>query len=1182
MRIDELQLIAYGPFTGTVLDLSGGCQGFHIIYGPNEAGKSSALRGLRDLLYGIPARSADNFVHPHSKMRIGATLRNGNGNDNGNGDRLSFIRRKGRNHTIRETDDKSVVEESRLRRFLSGVDGDLFATMFGIGYEDLVRGGQEIIKGGGDLGQLVFSAGSGIVNLLEIQKELQTEADRFFKPAGQKPVINEALRQLKQNRADLKASQLKGQDWFDHDKTLQEARSQKHKVQEKLNLLSKNLSRLQRIKQALPVIAERRELDNDYREYAEAVILPAQFSEQRRQLLLKAHTAENQKQQYLNNIDSYRKAIDDLSIRQSLLDNGEVVETIHQELGSRNKDLKDRGKLEANKSALLSEAGEIFKNLGYHQSLVEAEKLRIPKPEELKIQKLGVEYEKTITRIESAREKLPEIDQAMEQIRQDLNALTEPFCIYALQAALGQAQEYGPQEKLVHTGQVELESALKTIQLGQKKLGLKDLTLEELESLPAPEIDVIGDYQQRFDKNLRRTEDIRKAIGKSKDALLVNRKQMETSRLQQDVPTEEDLLSARALRNEGWKLIVQTLNKETVNQGLVDNYIAGTPDAVTLADAFEANLNHTDLISDRLRREADQVAQKAILLAEQKNHELQLLQLEKDLSDAQSDNHRLTQDWESLCQEAGVRQKWPKQMGQWVRDFDNLVEKAGEYRIREAKINALAGQIEAHRIKLIQCLNTIENGSGEIGSGNERDGLTVLIKKAQSIISAEQERQRRREQLLRDQSKLQNQMKTAQSKLASSEKDLELWRLQWQQAVNKIGLGADTTPDQANAVMAELKSLFEKLKQAQILKKRIVRIDHDMSLFDEKVSTLVDVVAPDLANHPAAGAASELYHRLKHARDAWTKKETLEKQLSQEQKRLGKVSQNAVDLQARLTQMCKDAGCETPEQLPDVEQRSSMRCEIESRLESTGEQLRRLSGGAAIEAFIQQALEVDPDGILAQIRQLEESIEELNTKKSHLDQTIGSERTELEKMDGSAKAAVLAEQGQIIMGGIENSVEQYARFKIASRVLNMAIERYRDKSQGPVMKRASVLFHEITCGQFEGVRAEYDNKGLPVIVGIRKCGDLVHVQAMSDGTADQLFLALRIAALELYLDKNEPMPFIVDDILIKFDNERSGATLRTLAALSQKTQLIFFTHHHHLVKLAQKHIDSSMLFQYQL
>lgn len=74
---------------------------------------------------------------------------------------------------------------------------------------------------------------------------------------------------------------------------------------------------------------------------------------------------------------------------------------------------------------------------------------------------------------------------------------------------------------------------------------------------------------------------------------------------------------------------------------------------------------------------------------------------------------------------------------------------------------------------------------------------------------------------------------------------------------------------------------------------------------------------------------------------------------------------------------------------------------------------------------------------------------------------------------------------------------------------------------------------------------------------------------MSDGTRDQLFLALRRASLERFLDASEPLPFIVDDILFQFDDHRAEATLRVLAQLSAKTQVIFFTHHRRLVEIAQ-------------
>jgi uncharacterized protein YhaN len=212
------------------------------------------------------------------------------------------------------------------------------------------------------------------------------------------------------------------------------------------------------------------------------------------------------------------------------------------------------------------------------------------------------------------------------------------------------------------------------------------------------------------------------------------------------------------------------------------------------------------------------------------------------------------------------------------------------------------------------------------------------------------------------------------------------------------------------------------------------------------------------------------------------------------------------------------------------------------------------------------------------MEQLAGDITALEHERSDLDQTIGTEKAELKRMDGRAEAAEYAEDAEQLLADLESDVAQYARSKIASVILARTIERYREKHQGPLIKRASDLFAQITRNAFHSVRAEYDDKGQPVLVGIRAAGDEpVAVDGMSDGTADQLYLALRLASLEHYLDSSEPLPFVVDDILLRFDDERAVATLKILAALSEKTQVIFFTHHHHLVELAKATIDDSMM-----
>ena len=90
MKIAALELRAYGLFTDVPLDLSAGDFGLHVIFGPNEAGKSSALRALDAVLFGIEGQTKDDFLHEYSTLRLAVTL------VNGGGDTLAVVRRKAR------------------------------------------------------------------------------------------------------------------------------------------------------------------------------------------------------------------------------------------------------------------------------------------------------------------------------------------------------------------------------------------------------------------------------------------------------------------------------------------------------------------------------------------------------------------------------------------------------------------------------------------------------------------------------------------------------------------------------------------------------------------------------------------------------------------------------------------------------------------------------------------------------------------------------------------------------------------------------------------------------------------------------------------------------------------------------------------------------------------------------
>ena len=178
MRIRRLDLKAFGPFSDRQLDFSTECPGLHIVYGPNEAGKSSCLRALKALFFGIPTRTGDSFLH---------SLRPAHGGRLPSWGRWPRARpftvaRKRRPICSIGTMTPSTLRFSR--HILQGVEPELFESLYGIDHEALVRGGQEILNQKGDVGQAIFAAGAGLTSLKGVLDELEKEGDELFQASG--------------------------------------------------------------------------------------------------------------------------------------------------------------------------------------------------------------------------------------------------------------------------------------------------------------------------------------------------------------------------------------------------------------------------------------------------------------------------------------------------------------------------------------------------------------------------------------------------------------------------------------------------------------------------------------------------------------------------------------------------------------------------------------------------------------------------------------------------------------------------------------------------------------------------------------------------------------------------------------------------------------------------------------
>ncbi|MCW5835474.1 MAG: hypothetical protein KIS78_23935 [Labilithrix sp.] len=213
---------------------------------------------------------------------------------------------------------------------------------------------------------------------------------------------------------------------------------------------------------------------------------------------------------------------------------------------------------------------------------------------------------------------------------------------------------------------------------------------------------------------------------------------------------------------------------------------------------------------------------------------------------------------------------------------------------------------------------------------------------------------------------------------------------------------------------------------------------------------------------------------------------------------------------------------------------------------------------------------------------LTERIDEVDADVTRLTERIGGLRKGLEEMRGESHAAEAAAAAQQKLARVREAAERWCRVKLAAALLSREIERYREENQGPLLTSSSALFARLTLGAFSGVKAGFDDKDRPCLRCVRADGREVDVPGLSDGTRDQLYLSLRLASLLRRAEVAEPMPLVLDDVLIQLDDQRASAALGVLAEVSRKMQVLFFTHHARLVDLARASVPAGELCVHEL
>ena len=1170
MRLNSLKLLAFGPFSDTVIDLSHGDPGLHLIYGPNEAGKSSALRGLLQLLFGIPPQTPDDFIHSYPNLRIGAELQDDDGRV------LSVVRRKAKTNTLRGEDDVTIVDEEELRALLRGEDKNTYRTRFGIDLDELQQGSHSILRGEGRIGEMLFAAGSGLSDVRRVLDALQSEAESLYKTTGKNPPLNSLLGELSRTRAELSSIQLSSSEWAEHDQALHKAKERKQALDDAYAAKRQEQVRLERIQRGHPLLARRKELARSLEAYVMAPALPVDFAERWRELISDMKVAGQEERSAGREREAVRKELAGIELPDALLDQADTVEALHQEQGSIAKAGADRDKLAGELRQAERDRKRILEDLpGLQQD--QGHEVRAPdRARQGLIQELAARYERLDTQLEAAHRELAETGPAIEAVERELGDLGDLPDVGGLSAALARLSRAGDLSRRLREERRTLALEEEKLAARLNRLGRYQGDLEQAARSTLPEEQTIDIFENRFKRHEQQQAEIEADLRRAENELASVEEGL-AALDGADGPEEEDLFKAREERDRGWALVRRTWNLKLPPDGAVLDFVSKHGGAGSLADAFEHSLKQTDSLSDRLRQSAVRRAELNRLVTSRKHISERVARLEARVAEVRKTVRVLEKEWEEVWSGSGVSPGAPVEMRLWLHQFNGLMERAeglGELRLRVEELKEMV----ADHSRALQA--GIEASGRKVSSGLT---LEEIADAARDVVAAVERGRARQRELETRRKDLATRKAKNENELARLEREVREWRTGWGEAIASLGLSKDAVPAEVRAVLEEMRKLEELDARTGELHHRIQGIDQDAARFDEQVAALVRELAAPLAGLGTFEAAKGLYRTFRQAQRAADHRDRLQSRLAAMETRHMEASRAVSRLEARILAMCEEAGCESAAEVPQRIKDSEQRLRIEEELRQVEQQMRHLSGGMELSAFVAELESVDGDSIAAALEAVESSTQALDRERSELDQAIGTERQILTTMDGNPRAAELAQDAEDIAARIGNKVAQYVQLRLAWLVLHRSVESYREKNQGPILTRSGELFEELTRGAFAGLRVEYDRKDAPVLVGVRPDkSSFVHVENMSDGTRDQLYLAIRLASLATYVERKGPMPFLVDDVLVNFDDDRSLAALKVLTRLSDATQIVFFTHHRHLVDMAENVLSGNNLFVHEL
>lgn len=1150
MRFDYLNLRAFGHFTDYELSFDPSTN-FHLLYGPNEAGKSTTLRSITYFLYGFPQKTNDSFLHSNSKLRIEGQLKNSKG------EALQFIRRKGRKDTALDLDG-NPINEKVVQKFIEGMPETQFTNMFALDHIRLREGGESLLQSNGNAGESVFSAASGINLLRNILDKLDKDAGNLYKKTGTNPALNKLLAQEKELTQQLQQYQLKIQEWKELERDYQENGKQiqalKGKIKERYNRQEK----LERVKRMLPKLAKQNDLLQKLQALGDIPDLPNDIQELRIAAENQYRGAAMDIQKLETELQEIEAQLQEFSIPTKVIEQNSIIDALYREVQSYQNHMNRLPELKGKKKQLEAQVISIMKEIdAVHASIKNIDRYRISAANKERIRELAKQKPLLDEKLENINRESSKLEKELNKKRSEVASLPELPNMSELEAIIDKVKREGLEQSLQNL-ELEIKDKEQIMNEGIRQLYDRDVTYEELLTLQVPPLqETLKKFEKEHDELQQLLLKVQDQITQELEAIKGYQERIRQIDSLVEIPSVDDLQRIRSARDDGWRLIRLKLQTGHWSDKLAD-YTKGQG----IEEVYEAFVRDADQKADTMRLEAKNVSLKSRLKADIESSQKKVTQLQKEKQNIQKKLESWNADWIQLWSPSRIQPLSPQEMKEWLQKFQQMKAQVSEW----MKLSASKKEIETNyndsKQILYSTLSTFTKVTNE-------QSLNELLNVADVQFKRMREIEIQKMGLERSIRETDEKIQFDKGEKLEILQRLENWKSDWDEVVVQTNLPAGTSTTVAEKLLLKYEECTSTYDQFIAVEEEQNSIQSQVLSFENRVRQVHELIGRPFDDSNVESAVTSLYALLQKGKEDVLIETNLLNQRKRFQTNRKEALERLAEAEQLLNELCRIAKIDTIEELREVEKSFLLKKEYESSLRNIEEEMLEQGNGKSLLELIEETKEFDADNIDVELEEIITERDELEDDLYQLNQNYGILKKEYEeKIKGNNTASIVAQQEkESIHAEIARLTDKYIQLKLASILLQKGIEYYRNQNQNPILKRASEIFARLTLKSFSGLTVDYNEKDQPVLMGVRENDERVPIEGMSDGTTDQLYLSLRIASIEKYVDENESIPFIVDDILVHFDDTRSKETLSVLMELSKHTQIIFFTHHARLIEI---------------